>query len=182
MGASCAHLGCCGPRPKRLDGGDAAAANPEPEPARSTLPCAQKLDEECQEELVREPNNREEAGEARSGAAEEDDCNTAFQLVKSKTFLEFKPEAVERTRSKSIPPDMTLLSETEAEEASEQNVKEGRWPHHAKDDPSEPPPLIYCMVQGCAEATRLMVWARVPSTHPLLLWQHMQRMLQPLEQ
>ena len=36
MGASYAHLGCCRPRPKRLDGRDSAAVDPEPRPARST--------------------------------------------------------------------------------------------------------------------------------------------------
>ena len=138
MGASCAHLGCCGPR---------------------------------QEELVRDPKNREEAGEARSVAAKDDEDNAAFQLVKSK----FKPEAVERRRSKSVPPDMTVLSKTEAEEAPEEeqllrkDVEEGPFLHHARDDPSEHPehpPLIYCMVQGCAEARGRMIWARVPEpTH-----------------
>ena len=58
----------------------------------STLPCAQKLDEEWQEELVRDPKSREEAGEARSVAAKDDEDNAAFQLVKSNTFLVFKPE------------------------------------------------------------------------------------------
>ena len=152
MGASYAHLGCCGPRPKRLDGRDSAAVDPEPRPARSTPLCGQELDIEFQEEFVREPNDRAEAGEARSIAAEdvEDNRNRAFQFVKSNTFFEFKSEAVQRRRSKSIPPDMKLLSETEAGEAPEEDVEEGGWPHLSRDDPSEPPPLIYCMVQGCA--------------------------------
>ena len=166
MGASCAHLGCCGPRPRRLDGRDSACVDPEPPPARNTPLCAQEREADSEEELVSELNDRKGAGEASSVAAEEDDYNTAFHLVKSNTFLEFKPAAAERRRSKSVPPNVKLLSETEAEEAPEEDVEKGRWPHHARDYPCEPPPLIYCMVQGCAEARRLMIWANVPEpTH-----------------
>ena len=88
MPASCAHLGCCGPRLKQVDGRDSAFVNPEPQPSRNTPPCAQELDAERQEVLnpvpaqavaldsqtpslgrqgkksPRQPNDREGAGEA----------------------------------------------------------------------------------------------------------------------